>query len=404
MSSTPDSLVLRLFDTLVFGLVAAAAGDAAYPPAVPWSARVAVTTVGSARHAATAPTYRDVARIFADRCVVCHSGEDAPRGLRLDDYDRITRGGDDGPVIKPGNPDDSELVRRIRGERRPRMPLNGPPYLSAEQIKLIEAWIRDGATRGDAAIPRTGAAKPTTGANASGHRTDKGSTGAHASGGDASAPASGTHGPGSDTGKPVTGTPPSGAGAAKPTTAPRVSDASPVIAQPNTPQQPRTVTYRDVYPVLTRRCVKCHTDDGLKSAPPEGLRLGTYEQILRGGERAVVIPGRPDASPLLRFIRGAERPRMPQDGPPFLSDEETSLVASWIAQGARNAAGKPAPIPVGRRVRFHGVLTARWAVDGIALVVTPATRLRDAVTGRRVRIRGVVQADGTIRATRIRGK
>ena len=50
-----------------------------------------------------------------------------------------------GPVVKAGDPNASELVRRIRGQARPRMPLDGPPYLSIDEIRLIEDWIAQGA-------------------------------------------------------------------------------------------------------------------------------------------------------------------------------------------------------------------------------------------------------------------
>jgi hypothetical protein len=47
--------------------------------------------------------------------------------------------------VVPGRPAASELLRRIKGQARPRMPLDGPPYLAAEDIALIEAWIVQGA-------------------------------------------------------------------------------------------------------------------------------------------------------------------------------------------------------------------------------------------------------------------
>ena len=35
----------------------------------------------------------------------------------------------------PGKPEASELVRRIRGQAHPRMPFDGPPYLSDDEIR-----------------------------------------------------------------------------------------------------------------------------------------------------------------------------------------------------------------------------------------------------------------------------
>lgn len=36
-------------------------------------------------------------------------------------------------------------MRRIRGSARPRMPLDGPPYLSEAEVALISRWIDAGA-------------------------------------------------------------------------------------------------------------------------------------------------------------------------------------------------------------------------------------------------------------------
>ena len=47
-----------------------------------------------------------------------------------------------GPAIAPGHPEHSVLLRAIRGELAPRMPLGRPP-LSALQVDTISNWIRD---------------------------------------------------------------------------------------------------------------------------------------------------------------------------------------------------------------------------------------------------------------------
>ncbi|HAA03114.1 MAG TPA: hypothetical protein DCZ69_14035 [Syntrophobacteraceae bacterium] len=93
-----------------------------------------------------APTYADVATIFSKyNCTVCH-GESEPRaGLSLVDYKSVVRGGKHGSVIKAGDPDKSELVRRLKGTSEPRMPYTGPPWLSEDEVALIERWISSGA-------------------------------------------------------------------------------------------------------------------------------------------------------------------------------------------------------------------------------------------------------------------
>ncbi len=91
-----------------------------------------------------APTYSDVAGIFQTRCTTCHAGAHPADGLRLDTYASVMQGVK-GPVVIPGSPAQSELVKRIKGISKPRMPRNGPPWLSADQISMIEKWIASGA-------------------------------------------------------------------------------------------------------------------------------------------------------------------------------------------------------------------------------------------------------------------
>ena len=107
--------------------------------------------------AARCADYADIAPIFQEHCVLCHSGPGAPLGLRLDSPEGVRKGSQNGPVAVPGNAAGSELIRRIRGERQPRMPLTGPPWLTAAQITQIAGWIDAGMAGSDAA-PRNEAA------------------------------------------------------------------------------------------------------------------------------------------------------------------------------------------------------------------------------------------------------
>ncbi|MGB2911211.1 MAG: c-type cytochrome domain-containing protein [Anaerolineales bacterium] len=92
-----------------------------------------------------APSYTaDVQPIFAQYCFACHSGEGARKGVRLDGYEYAITGGGSGPVIIPGDPAGSELLKRITGETGPTMPLNGSPLVDQE-IQIITSWIAAGA-------------------------------------------------------------------------------------------------------------------------------------------------------------------------------------------------------------------------------------------------------------------
>lgn len=172
-----------------------------------------------------------------------------------------------------------------------------------------------------------------------------------------------------------------------------------------TPAPGSIVTYANVAPLFTARCVKCHTDNGLMGPAPEGYRLTSYEETVSAVDRLRVVPGQPAASEVVRRIRGQSLPRMPFDGPPYFSDAETALVAVWVEQGARSAAGTPATVPHGARLRLQGRLTGQWQLDELPLIVTGATRIdKSPRTGDFVEVRGYLDAGGGVVAGRIRAR
>jgi uncharacterized membrane protein len=86
--------------------------------------------------------------VFDANCVACH-GESKVKGhLRLDSYDRLMRGGEDGAVVIPGMPERSTLYKRITlpPDDKHFMPSEGKPPLKAEEIAWIKAWIAQGAS------------------------------------------------------------------------------------------------------------------------------------------------------------------------------------------------------------------------------------------------------------------
>lgn len=120
----------------------------------------------SLAHAQPAATFADIAPLLTQRCVVCHAGASAAASLRLDSHASILAGGARGPVVKPGDAANSELIRRVKGQSQPRMPMTGPPWLSDAEVALLARWIDAGAPAGPAgsaagapvpsALPRPG--------------------------------------------------------------------------------------------------------------------------------------------------------------------------------------------------------------------------------------------------------
>ena len=289
-------------------------------------------------------TFDEVAPIFAARCVLCHAGPAAPSGLKLDSLQAVLAGSKNGPVLKAGSPQDSELIRRIKGQSLPRMPMTGPPYLSDAETALIERWVASGLAPGAAAA--TARATPAT---------------------------------------PLTPATPAPS------------------AAPARPRPGEAVSYAHVAPIFATRCAKCHTSNGLMGPPPEGYVLNSYASTLASDDRARVVPGSAQASELVRRIRGQARPRMPFDGPPYLSDDEIGLITDWINQGARGSDGQRAPVPAGASVRLHGTLGADGRLDDLVLAPEAAVRRdRNPGAGDYVELRGRVQPDGGVTPQRIR--
>lgn len=115
-----------------------------------------------------------------------------------------------------------------------------------------------------------------------------------------------------------------------------VTTISPVVPEPQdagtVPQVlEREASYiNEVVPILEEHCYGCH-------GRASGLNLQTIETMLVGGRKAgpAVIAGRPDISPLIRYVRGELQPRMPQDDDP-LTTAQIEILRAWIAWGMQD--------------------------------------------------------------------
>lgn len=95
------------------------------------------------------PAFETVVQpILGKYCVACHGPQKSKAGLRLDDYDRLMKGSENGPVVIAGKPEESELVRRLSlpEEHDDHMPPAGKPQLSDADIKLLAWWLASGAS------------------------------------------------------------------------------------------------------------------------------------------------------------------------------------------------------------------------------------------------------------------
>lgn len=96
-----------------------------------------------------ANVYADIVQpIFESKCYSCHNKTKKKGKLRLDEPAFILKGGKDGEVIKPGNADESDMMRRLLLPRNDEdhMPPKEKPQLKDNEIALLHWWITTGAT------------------------------------------------------------------------------------------------------------------------------------------------------------------------------------------------------------------------------------------------------------------
>ena len=98
---------------------------------------------------------RHIHPILDANCVGCHGDSKSNGGLRVDSYDLLMKGGKDGPVIVPGQPDKSMLLVRVTlpSDHKQFMPAEGRAPLRSEEIAWIRAWVAQGASPAITALP-----------------------------------------------------------------------------------------------------------------------------------------------------------------------------------------------------------------------------------------------------------
>ncbi len=88
---------------------------------------------------------KEVLPIINDTCVECHGPEKVKARLRMDSIAGLQKGGKSGALVKPGDPENSLMLRRVLGlDDEDRMPLDKDP-LTEKQIDTLRRWIAAGA-------------------------------------------------------------------------------------------------------------------------------------------------------------------------------------------------------------------------------------------------------------------
>src|SRR5262249_35433390 len=92
---------------------------------------------------------------------------------------------------------------------------------------------------------------------------------------------------------------------------------------------------RDIRPLLSNNCFKCHGQDD--QARKGKLRLDTRDDALKGGKsgEAALVQGKPDGSELSRSLATTDPKsiRPPPSTGKKLTAAQIDLLRSWVAQG-----------------------------------------------------------------------
>ena len=79
--------------------------------------------------------------LLAEHCLQCHGAKDTKAGLRLDSAEGLRAGGKDGPVVVPGKPGESLLLRAVKHEWTTAMPKDNNSLVSRIDDALMEKPI-----------------------------------------------------------------------------------------------------------------------------------------------------------------------------------------------------------------------------------------------------------------------
>jgi mono/diheme cytochrome c family protein/uncharacterized membrane protein len=107
-----------------------------------------ITEIKPIANVPEAVVYRDIVQpILSVHCVQCHNPTKMKGDLRMDSYELLMKGGENGPVFVTGKGLESEMIERclLPLEDDEHMPPKGKRQLSESQIALLTWWIDQGA-------------------------------------------------------------------------------------------------------------------------------------------------------------------------------------------------------------------------------------------------------------------
>jgi hypothetical protein len=88
--------------------------------------------------------------VLAEQCYSCHGPKKQSASLRLDRKADLLKGGENGPVVVPGDPDKSPMIQAVRQAGDLKMPPKSK--LPAEAVEALTHWVKIGAPYPDDAV------------------------------------------------------------------------------------------------------------------------------------------------------------------------------------------------------------------------------------------------------------
>ena len=97
-------------------------------------------------------------KVLKAQCISCHNEEKHKGGLIMNSREALLKGGENGPAMVEGKPEESAMIKSLEASADPHMPPK--KQLSTAQIAVLSEWVRAGASWDAAALagqspPRT---------------------------------------------------------------------------------------------------------------------------------------------------------------------------------------------------------------------------------------------------------
>jgi mono/diheme cytochrome c family protein len=151
-----------------------------------------------------------------------------------------------------------------------------------------------------------------------------------------------------------------------------VASTSLLAAEPGAKPAPEAVRFFEsrVRPVLAENCFKCHNDKKQRG----GLRVDSRAALMSGGDQgAVIVPGKPEDSLLLKAVRYEDELKMPPTKK--LTKEQIADLTQWVRMGAPWPSSQTAASAV-RKQEFQISQRdrAHWAFQPIKRPPIPAVK------------------------------